>query len=396
MKKAIILTTATLVALTWASFAMQPGSGQWKGFGQMLTAEERAKLQSLSPEERQAYIQELKEKYGFTSGKQNSNHSHNPADLLAQIPASDLSDTEKTLLINQYGEEKLAHDLYVYAYEKYGLQVFKNIADSETQHQEALKALFDRYGLTPPSDYAIYNDVVDDLKAKIDESLESALNVGIQAEIDDIEAIRRDILATDNDDIKVILTRIGGASYNHLKGFANALKQNGYEIPSIVYEYLSEEELNSQWPLVYKLAERLEAEGVNLPEMATAEYIKNECMNQNTNQNQRKMMGRNLNMNRWYNTTRGNTVMNQKKQQVKALIMKKYQAKINALSEERIQQILDKIDDVKVKIESSTTLTDDKKQLYILVLDSLKEILQERLAELQGTTYETILNDLLE
>jgi hypothetical protein len=35
----------------------------------MITAEERAKLQSMSETERQAYAQELREKYGLTQGQ---------------------------------------------------------------------------------------------------------------------------------------------------------------------------------------------------------------------------------------------------------------------------------------------------------------------------------------
>ena len=381
-----LILGAVLAVLAWGTtLAYGQGNGLW----QVITAEERAKLQSLSPEERMEYAQQLREKYGITQGgQQRASHSHSPEDIIANIPVSDLTDEEKQLLIDQYWEEKLAHDLYVYAYEKYGLDVFKNIADSETQHQEALQVLFDRYGLTPPSDYARYTDVADDLKSQIDESLESALNVGVQAEIDDIEAIYNDILKTDNEDVRAILTRIGGASYNHLRGFANALEQNWYDVPDVVYDYLSEDELAQKWSLVYKLAERLESEGIELPEVATSAYIKNNCANQGAQTGAKAQRWSQMATQRGFQgrstAARGKYVNNTKVNRYRGLIKNKYQNRINQYSRDGLVNLVAKIDALETKIMESDNYSDTKKETYISVLEALKLVIQERLMELDG------------
>ncbi|MDA8219624.1 MAG: DUF2202 domain-containing protein [Dehalococcoidales bacterium] len=48
-------------------------------------------------------------------------------------------------------EEKLAHDVYVFLYEQWGLPVFQNIAQSEQSHTDAVKTLLDRYGVADPA-----------------------------------------------------------------------------------------------------------------------------------------------------------------------------------------------------------------------------------------------------
>jgi hypothetical protein len=134
--------------------------------------------------------------------------SHNPADMIADIAMSDLSETEKNNLIYSYAEETLAHDMYMYFYELYGTQTFLNIANSEAEHQAAVKALLDRYGLETPNDYGELNDEFAELKAKGELSLKDALEVGVSIEILDIEDIAQTIIETDNDDIKAVFVNI--------------------------------------------------------------------------------------------------------------------------------------------------------------------------------------------
>jgi len=55
------------------------------------------------------------------------------------------------MLYYGYSEESLAHDMYMYFYELYGVETFKNIADSEAEHKTAVKSLLDRYGLEVPT-----------------------------------------------------------------------------------------------------------------------------------------------------------------------------------------------------------------------------------------------------
>lgn len=67
-------------------------------------------------------------------------------------PVNDaLSESEEAGLVYMREEEKLAHDVYVTLYQKWGLPTFNNIASSEATHTLAVKALLDRYGISDPS-----------------------------------------------------------------------------------------------------------------------------------------------------------------------------------------------------------------------------------------------------
>lgn len=57
------------------------------------------------------------------------------ADTLA---TGDISEQEKGSLIWMREEEKLAYDVYMALYQKWGLQIFSNIAASESTHTEAV------------------------------------------------------------------------------------------------------------------------------------------------------------------------------------------------------------------------------------------------------------------
>jgi len=311
MKRTIILSTVILTILAGGTYAMYGQSngqwneqGQWmhqwrwqgQGFGKTLSTEQREKLQAMSMEERQTYVQKLRAEQGFTTqqgqghwkwmgqghgmnkwkGHGNWEKEHNPADMIKDIPAGTVDKTEKTFLINQYGEEKMARDLYNYAASKYSnINTFANITKSEQKHMDAIKALLDRYNIQAPSDYAKDNDLYNTLKAQIDKWEKEAIEVGITVEMVDIDNIAKDIKSTDNDDIKTILLRTGWASYNHLRGFMKALNNAGYTTDLDWKKYLSEDELNTRWPLTYKLAEKLETEWVKIPQ--SSKEIKEKC-----------------------------------------------------------------------------------------------------------------------
>ena len=72
-------------------------------------------------------------------------------EYVESIPAGELTQEEKDGLLYMVEEEKLAHDVYTKLYEKWGLQIFKNIADSESTHVNAVRLLLDKYGLTDPT-----------------------------------------------------------------------------------------------------------------------------------------------------------------------------------------------------------------------------------------------------
>lgn len=189
---------------------------------------------------------------------------------LENIAKSDLSEKEKELILFQYTEEKVAHDLYTYFDSLYKNQVFENIANSESKHMQEVKVLIDRYSLEVPNNYWVLEKTYNELKTKWEKSLNDALEVGIQVEMLDIEDVIKTIKITDNDDIKAVLLNIWWASYNHLRWFAKNVTTN------IDYSaYLSQDELNIKWwALKNKLLQRLESEWITF-----SDNVKNNLWN---------------------------------------------------------------------------------------------------------------------
>lgn len=62
----------------------------------------------------------------------------------------------------------------------------------------------------------------------------------------DIDDIANTIKNTDNDDLKAVFLNIGGASYNHLRGFSQELSRDGYDSMIDTSKYLSDTELSSR------------------------------------------------------------------------------------------------------------------------------------------------------
>ncbi len=412
MKKT--LTIAALVALwLWtATFAwgghgqgmwQGRGYGQWQGFGRTLTAEQRAQLQSMSPEERRAYVQRLRQQQGLSTqqdinymkrggyhGKrqgrgQNRGNRQNhwqskqkmqkdPSKMIANYPVSNLTDEEKKGLINQYGEEKMARDVYLYAYEKYGTPVFKNIANSEQQHMNAIKALLDRYGIIPPTDYAKDTELAAQLKAKIDEGLEQALNVGVTVEevdIKDIAELAKQAAENNAQDLLAVYTNIAGASFNHLKGFLKSLKNSGYILPD-VSKYL---------PAGVTVDQLLQMRGPDAKKLFV-DYVKEHYAidlskyQQQCQENQATttmiVSTQSANISNYLNTTKLNVYA--------GYIKEKYAHKINTFTADKINKVLQKINTLEKQIVSSATYSDEAKRTYITVLEALKKVLQEKMS----------------
>ncbi|NDK19562.1 DUF2202 domain-containing protein [Candidatus Gracilibacteria bacterium] len=200
----------------------------------------------------------------------NSSLDQSHSELLVSIPTSPLSDAEKLALSYGYSEEMVARDAYNYFYSLYGIETFQKIAASEQQHMDAVKTLLDRYSLPIPTGYGTLESTFNALKAEGEKGAKEALEVGLKIEMLDIDDIANTIKNTDNDDLKAVFLNIGGASYNHLRGFSQALSNNGYTQTVDISKYLSSAEISSRGPLQYKFADKLTKEGVKLPEISTS------------------------------------------------------------------------------------------------------------------------------
>ena len=141
-----------------------------------------------------------------------------------------LSDDEISGLVFMREEEKLARDVYQVLFEKWGLTVFKNIAESEQRHMDAILYLLGKYDLTDPAIApGVFENnelqiLYDELVAKGQLSVIDALEVGVLIEETDIEDIVFLLEQTDNKDITQVYTNLLNGSYNHLDAFESNLQ----------------------------------------------------------------------------------------------------------------------------------------------------------------------------
>lgn len=146
----------------------------------------------------------------------------------ADVAAGPLSQEEQEALIYLREEEKLAHDVYVTLYEKWGTRVFDNISASETKHMASMKSLLDNYGLADPvGDNGIgvfaepeLQQLFDALISQGNASEAEALKVGVAIETKDIEDLERLIALTTHSDIKDVAANLLDGSKNHLVAFS--------------------------------------------------------------------------------------------------------------------------------------------------------------------------------
>jgi hypothetical protein len=123
-------------------------------------------------------------------------------------------------------EEKLAHDVYVTLGALWGANLFANIAESETTHQELMLPLLEARGIADPrsSEVGVFTDpalqsLYDDLVARGGTSLAEAIQVGILIEEKDIEDLAVAIAAEDEADVISVYERLLAGSENHLASF---------------------------------------------------------------------------------------------------------------------------------------------------------------------------------
>ncbi|MBI9042872.1 MAG: DUF2202 domain-containing protein [Anaerolineaceae bacterium] len=153
-------------------------------------------------------------------------------------PNDTLSQTEIDGLLFMREEEKLAHDVYVYLYDLWGMQVFQNIAGSEQSHTEAVKSLLDLYGIADPTIGQVEGSFVNsDLQSLYDQlisqgsqSLEEALKVGAAIEEIDILDLQEMLSQTSNPDITRVYEILLKGSNNHLRAFTRTLQNQSGEV----------------------------------------------------------------------------------------------------------------------------------------------------------------------
>lgn len=169
---------------------------------------------------------------------------------VADEPIDALSADEEHGIVFMREEEKLARDVYLTLYDMWGMSIFKNIAESEQSHMEAMKVLIDKYALADPNvddTIGVYSDyhfieAYEELVALGSESLENALRVGIIIEELDIKDINEVLDEVEgNDDVVMVYEELLKGSRNHLRAFWDVFSSKG-----LTYEpqFISQEEFD--------------------------------------------------------------------------------------------------------------------------------------------------------
>ncbi|ADN37555.1 Protein of unknown function DUF2202 [Methanolacinia petrolearia DSM 11571] len=176
--------------------------------------------------------------YGYGQGGQGGQNGSgygqvntgNLVQELASYPLTSLTAEEEEWILYMAEEEKLARDAYLYYYDKWGSQVFSNIAGSEQTHMDSMALLIERYGLEDP--------VTDERGVFTNSSLQAAyddlVNSGSVSEIDaltnsayieelDITDLDEAIAGTDKQDLVLVYSNLRNGSENHLRAFIRNL-----------------------------------------------------------------------------------------------------------------------------------------------------------------------------
>ena len=118
-------------------------------------------------------------------------------------------------------DEYLAKAEYELIMDRYGkIRPFSNIVRSEVQHIRILVDLFNAHGFSVPEDTAKDHVV-------LPENLKSALETGVQAEIDNIAMYEAFLEQELPADVRDAFKRLKSASENHLRAFKNNLRKYG-------------------------------------------------------------------------------------------------------------------------------------------------------------------------
>jgi len=173
-----------------------------------------------------------------TGAALNPENGEMSAEAILALPSGDLNDDEKASLLYMREEEKLAHDVYIALYDKWGLSIFQNIADSEQKHTDMVLALIQKYGLEDPAAGKApgeftnpeLQDLYNQLIAVGSQSLADALKVGAAIEEIDILDLKARLAQTDNDDIRTVYENLMAGSENHLRAFVQNLQQQTGEV----------------------------------------------------------------------------------------------------------------------------------------------------------------------
>ena len=147
-------------------------------------------------------------------------------------------------------EEKLARDVYLFNKERYGANIFDNIASSEQTHMDKVLELLELAGLDDPIKTNAIGDfnnaelasLYRELTEQSSVSLVEALKVGALIEDLDIDDIEKMMAHTTNTSVLKVYSNLVCGSKNHIRSYTNSIVSNGetYTPQFITFEYYNQ------------------------------------------------------------------------------------------------------------------------------------------------------------
>ncbi len=159
------------------------------------------------------------------------------------LPKEPLNQAELTSILFMREEEKLARDVYITLYNKWGVNIFSNISNSEQIHMDAILMLLNKYSLTDPvgsNAVGVFNNTIlqnlyNQLLVQGNTNVTEAYKVGATIEDLDIFDLKTALINIDNQDIRLVYDMLTKGSRNHMRSFyKNILNVGGTYLPQYI------------------------------------------------------------------------------------------------------------------------------------------------------------------
>jgi hypothetical protein len=155
--------------------------------------------------------------------------------ITEEFPTEKLSIHEKSAILLLREEEKFAHDIFTKMYEKWNVQSFENIRNSEERHMDAVLCLIDKYDLQDPTENRLPGEFKNQelaglyktISKKADMSLSDAFAVGAMVavwDLSDLAEFEKDI---NNKDLLAVISELKRSGRNHLRAMNMNLDELG-------------------------------------------------------------------------------------------------------------------------------------------------------------------------
>lgn len=164
--------------------------------------------------------------------------------------ADELTPMERADLLIMREEEKIARDVYLRLYDRWGLRPFANISGSEQAHMDMILILLARHRLADPVhglDIAVFHDpkmqtLHDELLANGRRSEADAICTGLRIEELDIVDLRAATARARLPEIRAVYAELERGSRNHLRAFYRWMQHLGIDYVPV---HLSKEDFEA-------------------------------------------------------------------------------------------------------------------------------------------------------